>query len=88
MPLATGNRNPGLDLLGIGLEALAHRPFVAGDHSWDCCVSGPELDTKLQLRPSGRPDSVNAELSETGRGQKSSGPSDSKPYQEGGLTLT
>lgn len=55
-------------------------------------MSGPELDTKLQLRPSGRPDSVNAEtgisVSETGRGQKSSSPSDSIPYQEGGLTLT
>lgn len=51
-------------------------------------MSGPGLDTKLQLRPSGRPNSVNAELSETGREQKSSGPSDSKPYQEGGLTLT
>lgn len=51
-------------------------------------MSGPGLDTELQLRPSDRPDSVNAELSETGRGQKPSGPSDSKPCQEGGLTLT
>lgn len=47
--LSHRNQDLGLDLSGIGLEAIAYRPFVAGNHSWDCCVSGPGLDIELQL---------------------------------------